>query len=259
LTFNKIPPEKASDAFKKQLEVLHALKGMDNFLLAKEERIKWDHATHSLIEDTFGSISSELQRFNTAKRVGSFSAYSDTNQERNNFRRQLIELEGLLKGIINSLSYQTPEKEIKGTYSSGEAYSFYIDLSKLIMEAKKIVMFIDPYINEEVFNLYVSKIRDNCDVYILTNKDNIGKDSLGATLGVAKRYSQQNKFFKMRSTKKIHDRVVLIDDRIWFVGQSIKDAAKNKPTFMVELSALMVSSTKNDYNKIWNDASNMIE
>jgi hypothetical protein len=37
-----------------------------------------------------------------------------------------------------------------------------------------------------------------------------------------------------RSSGTIHDRVIFADNRVWLCGQSLKDAAKKKRTYIVE-------------------------
>jgi hypothetical protein len=46
----------------------------------------------------------------------------------------------------------------------------------------------------------------------------------------------------------VHDRVVFADERCWVIGQSIKDAAQKKPTYIVELDA---EPMKRIYEDIW--------
>jgi len=43
------------------------------------------------------------------------------------------------------------------------------------------------------------------------------------------------------------------------VGQSIKDAAKNKPTYMVELSAGLVPTMRRIYDDLWAKAATVVK
>ena len=60
----------------------------------------------------------------------------------------------------------------------------------------------------------------------------------------------------MRSSAEIHDRMVFVDNRAWVTGQSMKDAAKSKPTYIVELND--PSPFKSTYESIWTSASTAI-
>jgi hypothetical protein len=49
----------------------------------------------------------------------------------------------------------------------------------------------------------------------------------------------------------IHDRVLFADDRVWVIGQSIKDAAKKKPTYIIEHGEPLMRGI---YEGIWQAA-----
>jgi hypothetical protein len=50
-----------------------------------------------------------------------------------------------------------------------------------------------------------------------------------------------------------------VDDRGWSVGQSIKDAAKRKPTYMVELSFGLIPAIRKIYEDIWAKAAVVVK
>ena len=60
---------------------------------------------------------------------------------------------------------------------------------------------------------------------------------------------------QLRTTKAIHDRAIFADDRVWLVGQSLKDAAKQTPTYLIEHDGVLMSPL---YEDIWNQASVVI-
>ena len=90
----------------------------------------------------------------------------------------------------------------------------------------------------------MSKVSGNVPVQILSKK--IG----GNAEIVAKMYSK-NRPLEMRSSTGVHDRVIFIDQRGWVIGQSIKDAANNKPTYLVELNEPMLTASKDAHTRIW--------
>jgi hypothetical protein len=59
---------------------------------------------------------------------------------------------------------------------------------------------------------------------------------------------------ELRSSGEVHDRHIFVDQRGWMVGQSIKDAAKKKPTCMVEIGAGLVPSIRRIYEDAWTRA-----
>ncbi len=52
--------------------------------------------------------------------------------------------------------------------------------------------------------------------------------------------------------------MVFLDQRGWVIGQSIKDAAKKKPTCLVELTEPLLALARDAYEKIWKDAKSII-
>jgi hypothetical protein len=67
---------------------------------------------------------------------------------------------------------------------------------------------------------------------------------------------QQTKVkLEARASGAIHDRVLFLDGRsCWVLGQSIKDAAKSKPTYLAPLDAQTAELKKSEYGKIWSSA-----
>jgi len=73
---------------------------------------------------------------------------------------------------------------------------------------------------------------------------------------VAEKYAKGARL-ELRSSKDVHDRVVFADDRCWVIGQSIKDAARKKPTYIVEHSG--AATMRNIYEGIWASAAVVVK
>ena len=58
--------------------------------------------------------------------------------------------------------------------------------------------------------------------------------------------------FIIKKSTEIHDRVIFADGRCWIMGQSIKNAAEIKPTYIIEIED--VSVMKEIYDDIWSRA-----
>jgi hypothetical protein len=71
---------------------------------------------------------------------------------------------------------------------------------------------------------------------------------------VAKKYASGGNL-ELRTTNEIHDRAVFVDDRVWIAGQSFKDAAKKKPTYIVEHDAKLMDAA---YQPIWKAATPVV-
>jgi hypothetical protein len=98
--------------------------------------------------------------------------------------------------------------------------------------------------------VYVDGLKASVAVRVLTNQ--VG-DQLRI---VAEKFAKRGNF-ELRSSKDAHDRVVFADDRCWVIGQSIKDAAKKKPTYIVEHSG--AAAMKGIYDPIWGSATSVVK
>lgn len=246
-----LTPERAVKALAAQLEDLQKLKGR-RYDDADEDETRWEHQTRSLLEGTYGDPSSELSRFHMAKAAGQHNIMGiPPAQRQRNFELRIKEHEALLGSLVNLLRLQLPEEEVKGVYAPGDEYAFYRDLSSLIQTATSDVLIVDAYLDEKVFNLYVSKAPDGATVRLLTNR-------IGTNVETVARMYAKSRLLMLRSSNDIHDRAVFVDQRGWVVGQSIKDAAKTKPTYLIELDEPLLTASKDAHSRIWATATAVI-
>ena len=246
-----IPPERALKALIQQLEVLQHLKGR-NHQEAEAQETEWRHLTQHIIEGTFGDQSSALRSFHMARAAGQHNIMGISGrQQQINFDLRLKAHEALLRGLISTLRLQLPEEEVKGVYEPGDEYDFYRDLSSMIAAGKHEILIVDAYLNEEVFNLYVSKVPDAATVRLLSN-------NIGANVTTVARMYATKRPLEMRTSRDVHDRMIFIDDRGWVVGQSIKDAARKKPTYLIELEEPILTASRDVHNRIWATATAVI-
>lgn len=70
---------------------------------------------------------------------------------------------------------------------------------------------------------------------------------------VAKFVAQSRVAVEVRCSNAIDDRVLILEGRsCWVLGQSIKDAAKAKPTYLAPLDATTAQMKMDAYETIWN-------
>ena len=63
---------------------------------------------------------------------------------------------------------------------------------------------------------------------------------------------------QLRASPDVHDRAVFIDDSGWVLGQSLKDAAKAKPTYLVELAEPALTALRKAHDAVWSSARNIV-
>jgi hypothetical protein len=253
----RIQPGRALRALTEQLEALQQLKGR-RYDEADTEETEWMHLTRSLIEAAFGESSPSMDEFLAATHAGShFVRGSEPiprpQLQQNNFQARLAQFEALLKALINTLRLQLPEEEIKGVYEPGDQYGFYRDLSSLIATTANDIFIVDAYPDGAIFKLYIDEVPSSARVRILSLPDKISEKFKA----IAKMCAQ-TRHIELRSSDRIHDRTVFVDQRGWMIGQSIKDAGRRAPTNMIELAEPVLSATREIYESIWTAATGII-
>lgn len=158
----------------------------------------------------------------------------------------LATVNGTLHRAIASLEESVPESEDQ-VFGPGAVYDFFRALNSIISSAEKSVFLIDPYVDDQIFDAYISSVRKPCLVRMLVDRYassvKIGADRYRAQHGLA---------IEARKSSAIHDRLIFIDDaECWVLGASIKDAATSKPTYLAPLCQDVVSAKASFYESIW--------
>ena len=239
-----LAPHRALKKLNQQLEALQKFKNR-GYREAEAEETEWKHFTENIIEAAFGNPSTSLNKFYLARSAGVHSIMGISPRQRQvNFELRIKEYEALLRSLVKTLELQLPEEEVKGVYEPNDEYGFYRDLSSLVASATNDILIVDAYLDEKVFNLYVSQVPDATAIRILSKKIVPNVET------VADMYAKSRPL-ELRSSGSIHDRVVFLDQRGWVIGQSIKDAAQKKPTYLIELNEPSLTATRDIHNAIW--------
>ena len=246
------PPDRTLRVLKQQFESLQAFKGK-NYREMENDEEAWIQATEGAMVHGFGKESHNLGHFRMARHAGHHSMMGISEPQRQlNFDQRIAKFEATLRGSIAELEASMPEAEIKGAYDAGDEYAFYRDLKDILVQAKTEIFIMDNYLNTEFFELYVAVVKPGITLRIMT-------DQLKGNLeAVAKKYAASHTI-ELRSSPDVHDRHIFVDDRGWSVGQSIKDAARKKPTYMVELSSGLVPVIRRIYEDIWAKATVIVK
>lgn len=248
-TLSDLLPEKAYTVLKTQLAKLQELKGR-NYRDAEATEDEWFNLTAKLVLRSFGSGSTNYSNFRSGRSAGEhymvpFDVGVPHALYQQNFEARQQAYESALRSCISELELDLPDIGIKGVYEPGKQYEFYRDMTACLKLAQKEIFVIDPYLSTEIFDVYASAIPRTVGFRLLSA--NVPAD----VKTLAQKYAAGGNF-SLRSSNSIHDRVLFVDSRVWLTGQSLKDAAKTKPTYIVEHDEPLMRMI---YEDIWTKAS----
>ena len=106
-----------------------------------------------------------------------------------------------------------------GIFFNGQMFDAYVFAADLIRSASKSVVLIDNYIDETVLTM-LDKREKEVEAIIYT-KDINRKFSLDL-----KKHNEQYRPVEVRTFTKAHDRFLLIDEKVYHIGASLKDLGR---------------------------------
>lgn len=190
-----------------------------------------------------------LTRLGIEKKVQYQSSFSMLYQY---WSLEIMQIKGQVLDAIEEIKLELElddRSDIGTAYAPGDVYRFFADLKNVINSASTDVMIVDPYFNGEAFDAYLSTADTSLNIKILA--DRYSKDISDY---IKKHKIQFKTDTELRCSKKLHDRIIFIDDEAaWIMGGSIKDAGK-KATYLIPLASQLSVAKKEIYNTIWSDA-----
>lgn len=135
----------------------------------------------------------------------------------------LSEHERKLEEILMRLDDKEAEP-IEGFFFDGQIFDAYTLISDLVRKATDRIILIDNFVDDRVLKT-LDKRHDGVTALIYTNpkKSHIDLD--------IKKHNAQYHEIKLQLCSNVHDRFLIIDDTVYFIGGSIKDLGKKIVAF----------------------------
>ena len=208
---------------------------------SSREHSVWLAKGHALIKRSHSSLSMEVIEFASESDNLHFSR-----------DRQIAKIFNLIHRAIADLELDAPLLAGQA-FAPGEVYDFFKALSAAVSSTTKSIFIIDAYLDDQIFDSYISGLSTGVSVHLLTGT----KYGVPAKLKPAVvSYNQHGTVAEVKISDEIHDRVLFIDNlSCWVMGQSIKDAAKAKPTYLLPLPTDIAMLKLSHYELIWRNAS----
>jgi len=121
-----------------------------------------------------------------------------------------------LEEIFNSLKQN--KLPIQGIFFEGQIWDAYEFINKLLKSAKKEVILIDNYIDDNVLILFSKYPKLNFTIITKSISKQLKLD--------IDKYNSQYKNLKVKTSNKYHDRFLIIDNTTYHIGASLKDLGK---------------------------------
>ncbi|MBD5227263.1 MAG: ORF6N domain-containing protein [Bacteroidales bacterium] len=137
--------------------------------------------------------------------------------------RHLSEHDRKFEEILSRLDDKEAEP-IEGFFYEGQIFDAYTLISDLVRKADARIILIDNYVDDRVLKT-LDKRKDGVSATVFTNPRNsqINLD--------IRRHNAQYPAINLRHCTNVHDRFLIIDDTVYFIGGSIKDLGKKIVAF----------------------------
>jgi hypothetical protein len=201
------------------------------------EHIAWLAQAHALVS-----------RWNKLEAI-SFKTSSDFLMGGLNREMNIAQVFGTLHRAVADLELKAPDTKAQA-FGPGAVYDFFKALGDLLSSAKASLLVVDPYMDAQIFDQYLSRTPAGIASRLL-----IGKASPDLKAAAERFRGQHLANLEVRTSNELHDRLVFIDgDVCWVLGQSIKDAAVKKATYLAPLSPDVSYAKLALYEDVWKRA-----
>jgi len=133
-----------------------------------------------------------------------------------NVEKKQIEYDKNFEQIFNALEDKT--LPTKGIFFEGQVFDAYKFVSELIKSAKESIILIDNYVDESILTLF-EKRNENVKVVIYSELTKQLELDL-------KKFNSQYEQIEIKQFNKSHDRFLIIDNKVYHFGASLKDLGK---------------------------------
>ena len=191
--------------------------------------------TQQQIADLFGvkqpAISKHLKNIFTSGELQESSVYSIleyTASDGKAYKTKFYNLDAILSvGYrVNSKNEEkidffvrTSLPPVEGIFFNGQIFDAYVFVSDLIRSAKRRIVLIDNYIDESVLMMMEKRHRGvTAELYTSKIGPQLQQD--------IDRHNQQYAPVKVSTFSNSHDRFLIIDEKVYLIGASIKDLGK---------------------------------
>ncbi|MCW8933436.1 MAG: hypothetical protein OQK98_01810 [Gammaproteobacteria bacterium] len=166
------------------------------------------------------------------------------------------QIQGLALDVIEEIKLElelSGRADVGSAYAPGEIYRFFADLKSIVSGAQTEIFLIDPYFDGEAFNNYLAEVGSDIKARVFANKH-----TQEVKTYIDKHQAQYNSNIEVKKSKKLHDRLIIIDRAdCWITGGSVNHAGNKSPAYLIPVGSEIAKDKLEIYEDIW-DASQEI-
>lgn len=132
------------------------------------------------------------------------------------------------RAVLRQLSCE----DISTIFPTGSPFAAYCKIRTVCRAAAARVDIFDPYFDKEVFHRYLGEVGPSAKITVVTEEDRLTRDPIvrDGIVAVSELLAlERPTSYRLCAVASIHDRYARIDDTVYHLGGSLKDAAKNDP------------------------------
>ena len=255
---------------KEMLDTLRALNRLER-LLDEVPRLKrlpcynqefdaWDQRVRETLTETFGKKSNEYVRYDGILLLKHVKTAEDKQQA---YVDHVTQREAALKSILQrhtTLSEATPSSP-KGppqeaVYPSGKPYDAYKDIKDILTAAAEKLIIVDPYVDDTLFTM-LENVQPKVQIQIMTRKMAGDFQLVGHKFKEQRKEAQQGTL-EVRKSGELHDRFIVVDNKIFHIGASIKDAGAKMCAMSEFEEAESKTALRQTICRYWNEAETVL-
>lgn len=148
------------------------------------------------------------------------------------YHNHVQQITAILYRTLARVELQAPPTSRGAFIPVGETFSAFTALSKILAEAQRTVLFVDPYADSNLLTDFAVLVPEGVTTLILADAS-VNKPMLAPAVRLwVKQYGSTRPLeVRLAPARSLHDRLIIIDERTsWSVGQSFNALAARAPT-----------------------------
>ena len=151
----------------------------------------------------------------------------------------------LIESFLNSLPLPNNNTSMI-IFGEKNTHSFDKYIRNILKSANKEIKIVDTYVSGQIFDNLLDESPKNIPIKFLYKQDN------GGFLNRIKRFKKEYNF-QEKNSHNFHDRFIIIDEKGYIIGPSLKDAADKKPAILITLNNDDSKKLDQLFLMLWNE------